>query len=31
VLHVNTERHASHVRALFEQLDAAQAWDGRDV
>jgi hypothetical protein len=26
-LHVDTERHASRVRALFEQLDAAQAWD----
>ena len=26
-LHVDTERHASRVRTLFEQLDAAQAWD----
>ena len=26
-LRVDTERHASRVRALFEQLDAAQAWD----
>jgi hypothetical protein len=26
-LHVDTEWHASRVRALFEQLDAAQAWD----
>jgi hypothetical protein len=26
-LHVDTERHASRVRALFEQLDFAQAWD----
>ena len=30
-LHVDTERHASCVRALFEQLDATQAWDGHDV
>lgn len=26
-LHVDTERHASRVKALFEQLDAAQVWD----
>jgi hypothetical protein len=26
-LRVDTERHALRVRALFEQLDAAQAWD----
>jgi len=26
-LRVDTERHASRVRALFEQLDAAQVWD----
>ncbi|KAI0279849.1 hypothetical protein BGY98DRAFT_966901, partial [Russula aff. rugulosa BPL654] len=26
-LRVDTERHASRVRALFEQLDAAHAWD----
>ncbi len=26
-LRVDTERHASRVKALFEQLDAAQAWD----
>ncbi|KAI0003372.1 hypothetical protein BJV74DRAFT_881808 [Russula compacta] len=26
-LHVDAERHASRVRVLFEQLDAAQAWD----
>lgn len=26
-LRVDTERHASRVRGLFEQLDAAQAWD----
>jgi hypothetical protein len=26
-LHIDTERHASRVRVLFEQLDAAQAWD----
>jgi hypothetical protein len=26
-LRVDTERHASRVRVLFEQLDAAQAWD----
>lgn len=26
-LRVDTERHASRVRTLFEQLDAAQAWD----
>ena len=26
-LHIDTERHASRVRTLFEQLDAAQAWD----
>ena len=26
-LHVDTDRHASRVRTLFEQLDAAQAWD----
>ena len=26
-LRVDTERHASRLRALFEQLDAAQAWD----
>ncbi|KAI9456698.1 hypothetical protein BJY52DRAFT_1275523 [Lactarius psammicola] len=26
-LHVDTERHASRIKALFEQLDAAQVWD----
>ena len=26
-LRIDTERHASRVRTLFEQLDAAQAWD----
>jgi len=26
-LHVDAERHAARVRALFEQLDAARAWD----
>ena len=26
-LHVDTERHASRVKALFDQLDAAQVWD----
>ena len=26
-LHVDAERHAARVRALFEQLDAACAWD----
>jgi hypothetical protein len=26
-LRVDTDRHASRVRTLFEQLDAAQAWD----
>jgi len=26
-LRVDTERHASRLRALFEQLDAAQVWD----
>ena len=26
-LRVDTERHASRLRALFEQLDFAQAWD----
>jgi len=26
-LHVDAERHASRVKALFEQLDAAQVWD----
>ena len=26
-LHVNAERHAARVRTLFEQLDAARAWD----
>ena len=26
-LHVDSERHASRVKALFEQLDAAQVWD----
>ena len=26
-LHVDTERHASRVRALFEQLDFARAWE----
>ena len=26
-LHVDSERHAARVRALFEQLDAARAWD----
>ncbi|KAI9511347.1 hypothetical protein F5148DRAFT_975291 [Russula earlei] len=25
-LHIDTERHASRVHALFEQLDAAQVW-----
>jgi hypothetical protein len=30
-LRVDTERHASRVRALFEQLDAAQAWDNGAV
>ncbi|KAH9048271.1 hypothetical protein EDB84DRAFT_1458214 [Lactarius hengduanensis] len=26
-LHVDSERHASRVKALFQQLDAAQVWD----
>jgi hypothetical protein len=26
-LHIDAERHASRVKALFEQLDAAQVWD----
>ena len=26
-LHADSERHASRVKALFEQLDAAQVWD----
>jgi hypothetical protein len=26
-LHIDAERHASRVKTLFEQLDAAQVWD----